>query len=122
MICSKAIEIQKYLKSSPYTNCRSRHSSKNAKKVCVLHDSLSGNRVALASRGIPHHDVGMFVVSDADATAIHAVFDEDGELSAAIELRRRFPKVTDNARAIAGWTPLPAAPSRVTRLRPRKDA
>jgi hypothetical protein len=56
---------------------------------------------------------GMFVVTEADAAAIRAVFDHEGELSAAIELRRRFPGITDNAKAracarnIAGWTPLP---------------
>jgi hypothetical protein len=39
----------------------------------------------------------MFVVTEADAAAIRAVFTQEGELSAAIELRT------------------------VTRLRPRKD-
>jgi hypothetical protein len=69
----------------------------------------------------------MFVVTEADAAAIRAVFDQEGELSAAIEVRRRFPGVTDNAKAracartIAGWTPLPDPPLPVTRLRPRKD-
>ena len=69
----------------------------------------------------------MFVIAEADADAIRAVFDQEGELSAAIELRRRFPGVTDNARAracartIAGWTPLPTRPCTVTRLRSRKD-
>jgi hypothetical protein len=69
----------------------------------------------------------MFVITEADAAAIRAVFDQEGELSAAIELRRRFPGVTDNAKAracarsIAGWTPLPAQPRSVTRLRPRKN-
>ncbi|HEX6559397.1 MAG TPA: hypothetical protein VF021_08035, partial [Longimicrobiales bacterium] len=49
------------------------------------------------------------------------------KLSAAIELRRRFPGITDNAKAraharrIAGWTPLSVRPRPVTRLRPRKD-
>ncbi len=68
----------------------------------------------------------MFVVTEADAAAIRAVFDQEGELSAAIELRRRFPGVTDNAKAracartIAGWTPLPDQPPPVTQLRPRK--
>jgi hypothetical protein len=62
----------------------------------------------------------MFVITEADADAI--------QLSAAIELRRRFPGVTDNvkaracARRIAGWTPLPVQPRSVTRLRPRKDS
>ncbi len=65
----------------------------------------------------------MFVVTDADAAAIRDVFERDGELSAAIELRRRFPGITDNARAracvrtIAGRTPQAASPPKVTRLR-----
>ena len=71
----------------------------------------------------------MFVVTEADAAAIRDVFERDGELSAAIELRRRFPGITDNARAracvrtIAGWTPPQAAPPpKVTRLRqPRRQ-
>jgi hypothetical protein len=55
----------------------------------------------------------MFVVNEADAAAIRAVYDQEGELSATIELRRRFPGISDNAKAqecartIAGWTPLP---------------
>jgi hypothetical protein len=68
----------------------------------------------------------MFMVTEDDATAIREIFERDGELSAAIELRRRFPGITDNARArecarsIAGWTPLATPPEKVTRLRPRK--
>jgi hypothetical protein len=42
---------------------------------------------------------GMYVVTEADATAIREVYQRDGELPAAIELRRRFPGVTDNAKA-----------------------
>jgi hypothetical protein len=81
----------------------------------------------LAGRGACRHATGMFIVTEADAAAIRAVFDQDGELSAAIELRRRFPGISDNAKArecarsIAGWTPLPVQPPPVTRLRPRKD-
>ncbi len=58
----------------------------------------------------------MFVVSDLDATAIRAAFDQGGELSAAVEVRRLFPGITDNAQArtcartIAGWQPLPPLP------------
>ncbi len=69
----------------------------------------------------------MFVVTEADAAAIRAVFNEEGELSAAIELRRRFPGITDNAKAracartIAGWTPLPKPPCSMTRLHSGKD-
>jgi hypothetical protein len=33
----------------------------------------------------------MFVIADADPSAIRALLNEEGELSAAIELRRRFP-------------------------------
>ena len=48
-----------------------------------------------------HHAIGMFVVTEADAAAIRAVFNQEGELSAAIELRRRFPGIIDNAEARA---------------------
>jgi hypothetical protein len=66
----------------------------------------------------------MFVVSEADAAAIRTLFEQEGEFAAAIELRRRFPGITDNtqareqARTIAGWAPLPEIPRPVTRLRP----
>ena len=55
----------------------------------------------------------MFVVTEAEATVIRNAFEQRGELSAAIELRRLFPGVTDIARArdcartIAGRKPLP---------------
>jgi hypothetical protein len=68
----------------------------------------------------------MFLVTEADTAAIRATFDEQGELSAAIELRRRFPGITDNAKAreyvrtIAGWKPLPAAACQIIPLRPRR--
>jgi hypothetical protein len=47
--------------------------------------------------------------SEAEAAAIRTAFDRRGELSAAVELRRLFPGVTDNAQArecariIAAW-------------------
>ncbi|MDX6622003.1 MAG: hypothetical protein QOK36_4389 [Gaiellales bacterium] len=69
----------------------------------------------------------MFVVTEAEATAIRTVFEQQGELSAAIEVRRLFPGITDNAKArthariIAGWQPLPAPVSRVTQLYPRME-
>jgi hypothetical protein len=53
----------------------------------------------------------VFVVAEADAAAICAVY-ERREFAAVIELRRRFPGITDNAQArgfartIAGWKPL----------------
>jgi hypothetical protein len=67
----------------------------------------------------------MFLVTEADADAIRAIFNHEGELSAVIELRRRFPGITDNAKALAhvrtitGWKPLPSPPCSVIRLRPR---
>ena len=69
------------------------------------------------SRHLPE----MYVVSEADAAAIREAYETGGELSAAIELRRRFPGITDNAkareqaRAIAGWQPLPSRPQRAPR-------
>jgi hypothetical protein len=60
----------------------------------------------------------MFVVTEAEAAAIRAAFEQWGELSAAVELRRLFPGITDNvqarecARVIAGWKPLPPRPPR----------
>ena len=68
----------------------------------------------------------MFLVSEADATAIRTVYEEQGELSAAIEVRRRFPGIADFAKArecartIAGWQVPPNQPTNVTPLRPRK--
>jgi hypothetical protein len=68
----------------------------------------------------------MFVVTEAEATAIRTVFEQEGELSAAIEVRRLFPGVTDNAKArahaqtIAGWELPPTPLSPVTRLHPEK--
>jgi hypothetical protein len=55
----------------------------------------------------------MFVVTEAEAAVIRAVFEQRGELAAAVELRRRFPGIGDNAQArecvrtIAGWKPRP---------------
>ena len=83
--------------------------------------------VALAGGDGSCHAPPMFSVTEADAAAIRDVFDREGELSAAIELRRRFPGVTDNAKArlcartIAGWKPPSAPPCSVTRLRPDPD-
>jgi hypothetical protein len=41
----------------------------------------------------------MFAVTEAEAAAIRTGFEQRGELSAAIELRQRFPGITDNAPA-----------------------
>ena len=70
----------------------------------------------------------MYVVTEADATAIREAYERDGELSAAMELRRRFPGIQDNAkareqaRAIAGWQPLLARAVPVRRPRKGKAA
>jgi hypothetical protein len=69
----------------------------------------------------------MFVITEADAAVIRATFEQRREFAAAVELRRLFPGVTDNAqarecaRAIAAWKPLPAKPRMARRLRPRLD-
>jgi len=68
----------------------------------------------------------MFCVTEADAAAIRTVYEQDGELSAAIELRRRFPGISDNenarrcARSIAGWSPLPQVPVKQRRVSRRR--
>ncbi len=70
----------------------------------------------------------MFCVTDDEAASIRATFEQEGELSAGIEVRRLFPGITDGvkarecARIIAGWMPplvpqpSPSKPS-VVRLR-----
>jgi hypothetical protein len=63
----------------------------------------------------------MFTVSEADAVAIRAAYEQGGELLAAVELRRLFPGIQDNeqartcARIIAGWQPLPPMPGKKPR-------
>ena len=69
----------------------------------------------------------MFCVTETEAAAIRAAYEQGGELSAAIELRRLFPGITDNAKAwacartIIGWAerpdPLPKAPQRPRKRR-----
>jgi hypothetical protein len=66
----------------------------------------------------------MFVVTEAKAAAIRAIFHEKGEFSAAVELRRLFPGIRDTeqarvcVRTIAGWRPLP---KRLRPVRPGKN-
>jgi hypothetical protein len=87
----------------------------------------------------------MFMVSEAEAAAIRTAYEQGGELAAAVELRRLFRGITDNAKArecaqsIVGWKPLPggqgdgvgepdpatvnrAAACQITRLRRRRAA
>jgi hypothetical protein len=73
-------------------------------------------RAPLVGHNAPPHAPAMFAVTEADAAAIRAVFEQRGEFAAAVELRRLFPGITDNAQArecartIAGWKPLPLRP------------
>jgi hypothetical protein len=60
----------------------------------------------------------MFVVDEETAAAIRHAWEEGGELAGVVELRRRFPLITDNAharlcvRAIVGWgSAPPSAPN-----------
>ncbi len=63
----------------------------------------------------------MFTVTEAEAATIRTAFEQEGELSAGVELRRLFPGITDGvkaremARVIAGWSTLPAPRPRVNR-------
>lgn len=56
----------------------------------------------------------MFVVDEPIAEAIRLAWEDGGELSAVVELRRHYPLITDTAQArlcvrtIVGWTPRPA--------------
>lgn len=85
---------------------------------------LSSGRL-LAPAAIPTSR-SMFVVTEADAAAIREIFEQEGELSAGIEVRRRFPGITDNARAreqartIAGWRPVSEPRTPVSWLHPGK--
>jgi len=75
------------------------------------------------------HAPVMFAVTEAEAARIRAAYDEGGEFTAAVELRRIFPGIVDNAKArecariIAGWSPggVPTMPPNVVRLRPRRS-
>ena len=66
----------------------------------------------------------MFAITEAEAAAIRTAYERDGEFSAAVELRRLFPGITDTSQArqcvrtIAGWKPLP---KRIRPMRLRAD-
>jgi hypothetical protein len=82
---------------------------------------------ALADYGLRRHRSRMFLVTEAEAAAIYEIFEREGELSAAIEVRRLFPGITDNvkarayARTITGWKPPPVPACPLTRLHPEKE-
>jgi hypothetical protein len=87
---------------------------------------------SLAVGGRLFHARQMFAVSEEEAAAIRAAFDRGGEFAAAVELRRRFPGISDNeqarrcARTIVGWRALklpprpPAQPRKIAKRRPRR--
>ena len=91
--------------------------------LLLITDLIETRRDPLARRAAGRHPFRMFFVTEADADATRAIFNQDGELSAAIELRRRFPRITDNAKArahvrtIAGSKPPPSQPCTVTGMR-----
>jgi hypothetical protein len=68
----------------------------------------------------------MFCVSEAQAAIIRTAFEQSGELSAVVELRRLFPGVDNIAQArecvriVAGWQPLLTRPSITPRRTLRK--
>ena len=70
----------------------------------------------------------MFMVNEAEAAAIRQAYEEGGEFAAAIELRRYFPGIRDNAnarlcaRTIASWSPLPPVVKRRSARKRRKAA
>ena len=80
----------------------------------------------LPRHGSRSHAPVMFCVSEEEAAAIRTEFEQCGELSAVVELRRLFPGVINIAwarecvRTIADWQPLPVPPSAVPRSKPRQ--
>jgi hypothetical protein len=63
----------------------------------------------------------MFTVDESTADAMRHAYENDGEFSTVVAVRRHFPGVADNAnarlcvRAIAGWKPLPPLPGKKAR-------
>jgi hypothetical protein len=104
------------------------HGQKMRGKQAVSMRLFIDNLLALG--GQHSHGGHMFTVSEEEAAAIRTAFDHGGEFAAAVELRRRFPGITDYrqarqcARAIAGWTPqkLPPRPTAELRRLPKRAA
>ena len=88
----------------------------NCGATCVFDPLIDDRPWPIVSPDPLHHTSNMFVVSESEAAAIRTAFEQPGELSAAIELRRLFPGSTDNtqtrkcARPTTGWKPLPPRP------------
>ena len=70
----------------------------------------------------------MFTVDEPTAEAIRRAWHEGGELSAIVEFKRRFPLITDNAKArecvriIAGWKPPPDSAAPGSEAAPRSTS
>jgi hypothetical protein len=68
----------------------------------------------------------MFAVTEQQALLIRTVFEQRGEFSAAVELRRMFPGIRDTAQArecvriIAGWQPFPERQRRLRHPRMKR--
>ena len=77
---------------------------------------------SLAARILHPHAPTMFVVTEAEVTAIRTAFEQRGELSVVVELRRLFRGIDsisvarECVRIIADWQPPPIRPSAVPRL------
>src|SRR4051812_36179053 len=72
----------------------------------------------------------MFMVDEPAAEAIRRAYEDGGELSGIVEFKRRFPLISDHAKArecvriIAGWLPVPKHPEaeQKRRRKPAKPA
>ena len=70
----------------------------------------------------------MFVVSEDVVAAVRQAWERGGELAAAVELRRHFPGIADNAaarrcvQAMLQWKPLPPLPAKKRQRRARPPA
>jgi hypothetical protein len=93
----------------------------------LLSNKLRAAHTALSDGCAHHHAIGVFVVTRPMLAqfALSSLRKESYRLLSSCA--DGFPGIIDNAlarecaRSIAGWTPLPAQPHPVTRLRPRKD-
>jgi hypothetical protein len=76
------------------------------------------SRFSLSDPDRPPIVCAMFSIDETTAAVIRQAFEESGELSAVVELRRHFPGIADNetarlcVRTIAGWKPLPPLPAK----------
>ena len=109
-------------------DARAARSSTRGRKPAASHAASSRHaRFGLPATASVTMLPTMFIVSEEAATAIRTAYEQEGELSAAIEVRRLFPGITDNvkarehARIIAGWLPLPPRPSKSRKCNTRSS-